>query len=160
MLLHENSIDAFGLYETRLDNKVTDSNASIAGYRDFSNDRDLNGGGLAICIKEDFPELSVRLKSDALGLLVLELAPKHSKYFYLACWYRPPTSGIDICNMLEAEQDSINKRTCIVHHIALIQNSATYNTEAIIIEKTPRVTSSVDTLHFIPLLSNGVLVSD
>ena len=49
--------------------------------------------------------------------------------------------------MLEAEQDSINKRTCIVHHIALIQNSATYNTEAIIIEKTPRVTSSVDTLH-------------
>ena len=96
MLLHENSIDAFGLYETRLDNKVTDSNASIAGYRDFSNDRDLNGGGLAICIKEDFPELSVRLKSDALGLLVLELAPKHSKYFYLACWYRPPTSGIDI----------------------------------------------------------------
>ena len=62
--------------------------------------------------------------------------------------------------MLEAEQDSINKRTCIVHHIALIQNSATYNTEAIIIEKTPRVTSNVDTLHFIPLLSNGVLVSD
>ena len=52
-----------------------------------------------------------------------------------------------ICNMLEAEQDSINKRTCIVHHIALIQNSATYTTEAIIIEKTPRVTSSVDTLH-------------
>ena len=49
--------------------------------------------------------------------------------------------------MLEAEQDSINKRTCIVHHIALIQNSATYNTEAIIIEKTPRVTSNVDTLQ-------------
>ena len=36
------------------------------------------------------------MKSDTLELLVLELAIKHSKSFYLACWYRPPTSGIDI----------------------------------------------------------------
>ena len=42
-------------------------------------------------------------------------------------------------NLLEAEQDSINNRRCIVHHIALIQNFQTYNTEAIIVEKTPRV---------------------
>ena len=59
MLLHEHSIEAIGLCETRLDNKVTDSNASIAGYRVFRNDRNRNGGGVAICIKEDFPELSI-----------------------------------------------------------------------------------------------------
>ena len=44
VLLNENSIDAIGLCETRLDTKVTDSNVLIAGYRIFRNDRDLNGG--------------------------------------------------------------------------------------------------------------------
>ena len=93
MLLHAHSIDAIGLCETRLDNKAIDSNVSIAGCRVFRNDRNLNGGGVAICIKEDFPEPSIKLKSDALELLVLEHAPESSKSFYMACWYRPPTSG-------------------------------------------------------------------
>ena len=42
-------------------------------------------------------------------------------------------------NKLEAEQDLMNNRRCIVHHIALIKNSPTYSTEAITIEKTLRV---------------------
>ena len=62
----------------------------------FRNDRDLNGGGVAIYVKESKPEPSVKLKSDSLELLVLELAPKNSKSFFVACWYRPPTSGVDI----------------------------------------------------------------
>ena len=56
-LLHENCIDAIGLCETRLDSKVTDSNVSIAGCRIFRNDRNLNGGGAAIYIKEDLLNL-------------------------------------------------------------------------------------------------------
>ena len=38
----------------------------------------------------------MKLKSDALELLVLEIASKHSKSFYLASWYRPLTPEIDI----------------------------------------------------------------
>ena len=96
VLLHDNDIDVIGLCETRLDEKVPDSDVSIAGYKIFRNDRDLNGGGVAIYIKENFAEPSVKLKSDSLELLVLELAPKNSKSFFVACWYRPPTSGVDI----------------------------------------------------------------
>ena len=84
MLLHENSIDAIGLCETMLDNKVTDSDVSIVSYRIFRNDRDLSGGGVAIYVKEDFPKTSVKLKSDTLLLLVLEHVQKHSKSFCLA----------------------------------------------------------------------------
>ena len=62
----------------------------------FRNDRDMNGGGAAIYVKESFPEPSVKLKSASLELLVLELAPKNSKSFFLACRYRSPTSGVDI----------------------------------------------------------------
>ena len=96
VLLHDNDIDVIGLCETRLDEKVPDSDVSIAGYKIFRNDRDLNGGGVAIYVKENFPEPSVKLKSDSLELLVLELASKNSKSFFVACWYRPPTSGVDI----------------------------------------------------------------
>ena len=87
MLFHENSIEAIDLCETRLDNKVTDSNVSIAGYRCFRNDRDLNGRGVAIFIEEDFLEPSVKLKSKTFELLVIELALRHGKSFSFACWY-------------------------------------------------------------------------
>ena len=86
VLLHENTIDAIGLWETRLDNKVTDSTVSIEGYRVFRHHRELIVGDVAIYLKEDFLEHSIKLKSDVLELLVLELAPQHSK---------PPISGID-----------------------------------------------------------------
>ena len=81
-MLHDNDIDVIGLCETRLDETVTDSDVSIAGYKIFRNDRDLNGGGVAIYVKESFPEPSVKLKSDSLELLVLELAPKNTKSFF------------------------------------------------------------------------------
>ena len=96
MLLHDNEIDLIGLCETRLHEKVADSDISIAGYKILRNDRDLNGGGVAMYVKESFPEPSVKLKSDSLELLVLELVPKNRKSFFLACWYRPPISGVDI----------------------------------------------------------------
>ena len=62
ILLHDNDIDVIGLCETRLDEKVADSDVSIAGYTIFRNDRDMNGGGVAIYVKESFPEPSVKLK--------------------------------------------------------------------------------------------------
>ena len=79
MLLHEHSIDANGLFETRLDNKVTNSNVSIADCRVFWKDRKLNKGGIAVYFKEYFHEPSIKLKNNALDFLVLELVPKHIK---------------------------------------------------------------------------------
>ena len=94
-LLHDNDIDIIGLCETRLDDKITDSDVSIAGYKIFRNDRDLDGGGIAIYIKESLPEPSIKLKNASLELFIHELEPEHSKSFFLACWYRPLTSGVD-----------------------------------------------------------------
>ena len=44
VLFHDNDIDVIGVCETRLDEKVGESDVSIAGYKIFRNDRDLNGG--------------------------------------------------------------------------------------------------------------------
>ncbi len=91
-----NYIDIIGLCETRLDYKLEDSNVSITGYKIFRNDRNLNGGRVAIYVNESLPEPSIKLRSDSLELLVLEFSPKHSKFFLLACWHRPPTSCVDV----------------------------------------------------------------
>ena len=96
VLLHDNGIDVIGLCEARLDNKVADSDVSIAGFKIFRNDQNLDGGGVVSYEKECFPEPSFKLKSDSLKLLVLELTPKNSKSFFLESLYRHSTPGVDI----------------------------------------------------------------
>ena len=47
---------------------------------------------MAIYIKESLPEPVVRIKGNELELLA---PPNHEKPFFVVCWYRPPTSGVD-----------------------------------------------------------------
>ena len=95
IILKENEIDIIGLSETRLDSTVTDPMVSIEGYRIFRNDRDANGGGIAIYVRSSLPGLRIKIKSGNLELLSVEVSPGRAKPFLLACWYRPPTSGVD-----------------------------------------------------------------
>ena len=91
-MLNDNDIDVIGLCETRLDKTISDSEVSISGYNIFRNDRDVNGGGVAIYVKTSLPEPTVRIKCENLELISLEIAPKHAKSFLVVCWYRPPTA--------------------------------------------------------------------
>ena len=95
IILKENEIDIIGLSETRLDNTISDPMVSIEGFRIFRNDRNANGGGVAIYVKNSIPEPVVKLKSDNLELLSMEIFPGHARPFHLVCWYRPPTSCVD-----------------------------------------------------------------
>ena len=92
IVLNDHDIDIIGLSETRLDKTISDSEINISGYNIFRNDRDVNGGGVAIYVKTSLPEPAVRIKSDNLELISLEIAPKHAKPFLVVCWYRPPTA--------------------------------------------------------------------
>ena len=79
----------------RLDTNGQDYELAIEGYKIFRNDRDANGGGVAIYVKDSLPEPIIELKSDKLELLSLRIKPKNAKSFIFVCWYRPPTSVVD-----------------------------------------------------------------
>ena len=86
-MLNHHEIDVIGLSETRLDKKISDSEVGISGYNIFRNDRNLNGAGVAIYVKASLPEPTVRIKSENLDLISLEIAPKHAKPLLVACWW-------------------------------------------------------------------------
>ena len=65
-MLKEHDIDIIGLSETWLDKTISHSEVNINGYNIFRNDRDVNGGGVAIYVKASLPEPKVRIKSDNL----------------------------------------------------------------------------------------------
>ena len=71
ILLSDNDIDIIGLSETRLDEAVRDSDVNINGCDIYSNDRNANGGGVAIYVKESLSEPTVKIKSDKLSWLHL-----------------------------------------------------------------------------------------
>jgi len=64
------------------------------GY--IGNDRDSNGGGVAVYVRVNPPEPITKIKSDKLKLISLEVSQNiHAKSLHIVCWYRPPTAGID-----------------------------------------------------------------
>ena len=96
IILHDNNIDIIGLSETLLDSKVNDSEVSIHGYRIFRNDRNSNVGGVAVYVRENLPEPIIKIKSDILEPISLEVSQNiHAKVLHLMCWYGPPTAGVD-----------------------------------------------------------------
>ena len=78
IVLKDNDIDIIGLSETRLDETVRDSDVNINGYNIYRNDRNTNGGGVAIYVKESLSEPTVKIKSDKLELVALEFTPNHA----------------------------------------------------------------------------------
>ena len=62
---------------------------------------DVNCGGVAIYVKASLPEPTVKIKSENLELISLEIAPQHSKPFFIVCWYRPLTADDAFENLRE-----------------------------------------------------------
>ena len=55
----------------------------------------VSGSGVALYVKESLPYPTVKMKSEKLELLLVEISPTQAKSFLVICWYRPPTSGVD-----------------------------------------------------------------
>ena len=88
--------------ETKIDDKVEDQLIAIDDYSLKRCDRNRNGGGVALYVKntvnfkprEDFPNKS-------LELICIEVEPKSSLPFIILRWYRPPSSPGSCVECLE-----------------------------------------------------------
>ena len=50
---------------------------------------------ITIYVKESLPDPTLKIVTDELELIELEVNPIHAKTFLIISWYRPPTSGVD-----------------------------------------------------------------
>ena len=93
LLVKNKKIDILVVNETKIDDKVEDQLIAINDYSLKRCDRNRNGGGVALYVKntvnfkprEDFPNKSLELIS-------IEVEPKNSFPFIILGWYRPPSS--------------------------------------------------------------------
>ena len=88
--------------ETRLDISVLNCEVEIPGYDIVRLDRNRNGGGVAIFIRENISYIIRQdVVIDALELLCIEVRKQKSKPFLIAKWYRPPNSSYDLFQKFE-----------------------------------------------------------
>ena len=103
--------------ETRLDDSVLNGEVEIPGYDIVRRDRNRNGGGVAIYIRNNIP-FTIRkdLMPDNLELLCVELKKPKSKPLLISTWYRPPNSSCELLNDFEKflkQLDDENKEIII-----------------------------------------------
>ena len=55
----------------------------IYGYNIYKNNRDINYGGVAMYVKESLPRPTVKIVSDKLELIELEICPVHARPFQI-----------------------------------------------------------------------------
>ena len=100
--MQSKSLDVLTVNETRLDISILDSEVEIPGYDIVRLDRNRNGGGVAIFIRENISYfIRQDLVIDTLELLCIEVRKQKSKPFLIATWYRPPNSSNDLFQKFE-----------------------------------------------------------
>ena len=95
--LANSPFDILAINESKIDDLIPDSEIYIFGYNIIRKDRNRNGGGVALYIRDTI-SLSERndLIPDRLEMIFIEVNRPHSKSFLVSTWYRPPNSEMDL----------------------------------------------------------------
>ena len=117
IFIHENSFEILCINETRLDNSTYDTEIEIAGYEIVRKDRNWNGGGVAIYLRNNIPYVERGdLTPVNVEAICLEIRKPKSKPLLISTWYRPPDSKFDLFDRFEKfiqEIDNENKEMII-----------------------------------------------
>ena len=111
-LVRDLGIHILAINETKLDGNIDDTLVSIDGYSIKRCDRNRNGGGVALYIKDSIADRSsVResLPETALESSCLEVQPIQAAPFLVFSWYRPPNECADIFRQLEESMQILDR---------------------------------------------------
>ena len=103
LILDEYPFDILSLNETRLDDSIPDGEISINEYTIHRKDRDRDGGGVAILIRNciNYSKVSIPTPLRDLELASIQIPKPFSKPIIICSWYRPPDSHVDVLSKFE-----------------------------------------------------------
>ena len=108
-ILSEGLTDILFLSETKLDNSFPNAQFAVDGFTCHRQDRNANGGGLMVYVKEALPHKirnNIAVNSEGIECIVLQVKNNFSNVFII-CVYKPPNVAISILN--EALECMLNK---------------------------------------------------
>ena len=81
---------------------MSDNEIKILGYALCQKDRNRNGGGVVLYIRDCFSFIERKeLIPNQLEMVCIEICRKYGKPFLISAWYRPPISNIDLFDSFE-----------------------------------------------------------
>ena len=97
ILLESKSIDILLINESKIDDTVLDNAICISGYNIIQNDRNRNGGGVIMYLKQllSFTERN-DLVVDSLEMICVEIKKPYNRSFLVCAWYRLPNSNTNL----------------------------------------------------------------
>ena len=96
------TVDILAINETRLDSSIQNGEVSIPGYTLERKDRNRNGGGVALYIRDSINyKRLIDLPDDNMELISIQVSKPKAKPFIVCTWYRPPGSTTELMNRFE-----------------------------------------------------------
>jgi len=163
--LSNQKYDILSINETMLDSSISNNEINISGYDVVRKDRNRNGGGVALYIRNVI-DYKIRddLMNEKLETITIQVCPPKGKSFFINTWYRPPDASIECFDWYEnciRDMDLENKETILIgdfncdwsrlnknvtsHTARMATLASTYQFEQMIKEPT-RITATSRTL--------------
>ena len=104
------NFDILCINETRLDKTIKNSEIGLQGYDLTRRDRNRNGGGVAIYVRNNisYAERSASVPENVEALCIEVINP-NAKPILISTWYRPPNSNSEILAFFLIFLQSIDK---------------------------------------------------
>ena len=121
------NFDVISLNETRLDSSINNHSISIPGYQLLRNDRNRNGGGVALYVKEHLCPSKVNFH--ALSESIWAYTKLKNNHLAIGSVYRPPSSNVKYFDYINDDLEFITSKgyDIIVLGDFNVDYSATYN---------------------------------
>ena len=96
------TVDILAINETRLDSSIQNGEVSIPGYTLERKDRNRNGGGVALYIRDSINyKRLIDLPDDNMKLISIQESKPKANQFIVSTWYRPQRSTTELMNRFE-----------------------------------------------------------
>ena len=96
--------------ETKLDSEITDDLLEIEGYTLHREDRNRNGGGVAVYVRNSLKHnRRTAIPDKSLELICIEIEPIKARSFHIFAWYRPQSALIESFKKLEGNLEFFDR---------------------------------------------------